>query len=302
MRVVVVGGAGFIGTHLVNKLCEVGHDVIVVDNLITGQSGNINPKAKFVWLDLSKGSEALTAILDERVVKSIIHLAAIPDISRSFSEPSLCHECNLTTTLNVLRAAANSKYVKRVTFTSSTAVYGEQTVFPLMETFAPHPLSPYAVQKLAGEHYMKVLGEQHGLETASLRLFNVYGEGQSNEGAYASVINVFSRQKKQGEPLTIIGDGNQTRDFVYVKDVVRALMTVGIGKVALGGAVFNICTGEERSVLDVAELFGGEVLQYLPERKGDIRRSVGNAGRTSEIIGFKSEYSLEQGLEDSGLL
>lgn len=212
-KIICTGGAGFIGSHLVDKLIDLGHKVAVLDNLSTGKLENLNPKAKF-----TKGS-----INDNYIYNAdyVFHLAAIPRVPYSVKYPEETHETNIDGTLKVLLGARKSK-VKKVIFASSSSVYGDQEL-PLRENMISHPVSPYAFHKLVGEGYMRLFNEVYGLPTVSLRFFNVYGLRADPNSEYSLVIAKFLKLKKEGKPLPIYGDGEQTRDFTYVDDLVAEM-------------------------------------------------------------------------------
>ena len=221
VKVAVVGGAGFIGSNLVDALVANGDDVVVIDDLSTGYRHNLNPQAPLRELDISTDSEQLTSALHGREV--VYLTAALARVPRSIEDPVGTHEVNVTGALRVLKAAVDAG-VRRVVYSSSSSVYGDQPVLPLTEDMPANPLNPYACQKLMGEIYARNFARIYGLETVCLRYFNVYGPRQVTEGAYRLVIGIFMDQTPAGEPLTIHGDGLQTRDFTWVGDVVRANM------------------------------------------------------------------------------
>ena len=219
-KVLVTGGAGFIGSNLVDALISKGIQVIVIDNLSTGKKDNINQDAVFFNLDLCSVSQ--TELIDIlKGVDTIFHLAALARVQPSIENPFPYHESNVTATLNVLYAASKSR-VKRLVYSASSSCYGNTKKIPQVEDDPTNPLSPYGLQKYIGEQYCRMFSQVYGLDTVSLRYFNVYGERMSLEGAYCLVTGIFARQMKQGNQLTITNDGNQRRDFTYVGDVVQA--------------------------------------------------------------------------------
>lgn len=288
----VTGGAGFIGSHLVDALLERGHRVIVIDNFSTGKKENLNPKAELHQSDLKNLTEIKTAF---EGIDFVFHLAAVPRVFPSIRDPISAHQNNLTNTLNVLVASKEAK-VKRFVYASSTSVYGNQKKLPLEEDMKPNPLSPYGVQKYAGELYCKIFSEIYGLPTVCLRYFNVFGPRLSFEGDYASVIGIFSRQKKEGKPLTIVGDGEQKRDFTYIRDVVGATILAAEKKIE-GGEVINIAAGRNFSVNELADLIGGQKV-YLPQRPGEIIESLGDISKAKKLLGWEPKYNLETGLNE----
>jgi UDP-glucose 4-epimerase len=281
-KVVVTGGAGFIGLHLVSALESLGYEVAVVD-IALNQKSDVR--------DL----EYMKKIC--RGAVSLFHLAALPSVQYSIEHPVETNETNLIGTLNTLIAAKDAG-VKRVIFSSTAAVYGNPENFPVNENTKTYPMSPYAVQKLASEEYLKLFSCIYNLETVSFRYFNVYGPGQSSKGAYASVIPKFIEQKKLGVPLTIVGDGEQTRDFVHVSDVVRAnILAMESNKVGKG-EIINIGSSKESSVNIIANLIGGQK-ENIPARL-EPRRSVTEISCAKELLGWEPKIKLEEGVK--GLL
>ncbi len=261
MRCLVTGGAGFIGSHLVNRLVSDGHEVVVVDDLSTGKKENINEWCQFYKRDITlmrrESDISMFASIDV-----VFHLAAFPRVQPSIEEPMLAHNINVDGTLNVLNACRLSG-VKRVVFTSSSAVYGEAET-PTFETHPTNPMSPYALHKLIGEQYCKLFSDLYGLETISLRYSNAYGEGQPTSGAYCNVMGIFEQQKSKGEKLTIVGDGEQRRDFVYVGDIVEANIQVGFYEGLKGSHIYNVGYGKNYSVNQIAKWIGGETTNIPP--------------------------------------
>src|SRR5581483_2945491 len=217
MRAVVTGGAGFIGSHLTDALLRAGASVTVVDDLSTGRQEYLNPAARVVGADIA--SDDLGPAFDGAEV--VFHTAALARVPRSIEDPLGTHQVNVTGTLRVLKAAVDAR-ARRVVYSSSSSVYGDQPTLPLVEEMTPNPLNPYACQKLMGEIYARNFARVYGLHTVALRYFNVYGPRQAEHGAYRLVIAIFLDQRRRGLPLTIHGDGEQTRDFTHVSDVVRA--------------------------------------------------------------------------------
>lgn len=291
-KALVTGGAGFIGSNLVDALIEKGHRVIVIDNFSTGKEQNLNPKAEFHKLDLNNIEDIKPLF---KGVDFVFHLAAVPRIMISIQNPVSSHENNLSNTVKVLTAAKEAK-VKKVVYASSTSIYGNQSVSPITEDMKASPLNPYGVQKYGGELYCRAFSEVYDLPTVCLRYFNVFGPKQSFEGDYACVAGIFLRQKKAGKPLTITGDGEQRRDFTYVKDVVRATILAAESKVNNGDAI-NIASGDNYSVNELADMIGGE-RKYVPARPGEIKESLGNISKAKELLSWKPEYNLESGLKD----
>ena len=292
MRAAVVGGAGFIGSNLVDALVERGDDVIVVDNLSTGYRRNLNPAAPLYEVDIALDSEGLTSALDGREV--VFLTAAMPRVPRSIEDPVGTHAVNVTGSLRVLKAAVDAG-VRRVVYSSSSSVYGDQPTLPLTEDMTPGPLNPYACQKYMSEIYARNFSRIYGLETVCLRYFNVYGPRQVTEGAYRLVISIFMDQRARGEPMTIQGDGEQTRDFTWVGDVVRANILAGESDRVGAGEPINVGAGAEVSIKRVAELIGGPVV-YVPPRGFDERFKRAGIDRARELLGWEPRVHIEEGI------
>jgi nucleoside-diphosphate-sugar epimerase len=292
VRAAVVGGAGFIGSNLVDALVAQGHDALVVDNFSTGYRANLNPLANLAEVDIAVDSERLTSALHGREV--VFLTAAMPRVPRSIEDPVGTHAVNVTGTLRTLKAAVDAG-VRRVVYSSSSSVYGDQPTLPLTEDMPTNPLNPYACQKLMGEIYARNFSRIYGLETVCLRYFNVYGPRQVIEGAYRLVIGIFMDQRRQGRPLTIHGDGLQTRDFTWVGDVVRANMLAGESDRVGRGEPINVGAGMEVSIARIAELIGGPI-EYIPPRGFDERFKRAGIERASELLGWRPEVQIEEGM------
>ena len=254
-KAIVTGGAGFIGSNLVDKLITQGTEVIILDNLSTGKKENINPKATFYNVDISKLNEQDYELF--KGVDIVFHLAALARVQPSIKDPITFNEININGTLNVL-FASHKAGVKKVVYSASSSAYGDATIFPTSEDHPTNPLSPYGLQKYVGEQYCKMFSEVYGLDTVSLRYFNVYGERMNLEGAYCLVLGIFAQKMLEGKPLTINNDGEQRRDFTYVQDVVDANILAAIHPEKLLGEVFNIGNGKEFTVNEIADMLGGE--------------------------------------------
>lgn len=270
----VTGGAGFIGSHLVPALLAAGHKVRVLDNFSTGKREHIPKGAELFEADIRK-LDAIRPAFEG--VDGVFHMGALPRVQLSIDNPVETHEVNVTGTLNVLLAARDAK-VKRVVYSASSAAYGDQATLPLHEEMKPNPKNPYGLQKYVGEEYAKIFSICYGLETVSLRYFNIYGPRLSFVGAYVSVIAVFLGQNKKGETLTIVGDGTQTRDFTFVEDVVRANMAAMESTKVGKGEVVNVGAGANQSVNFIAEQFGGKTVHTTPriephDTLADIRKA-----------------------------
>ena len=292
MKAAVVGGAGFIGSNLVDALVSRGEDVVVVDNLSTGYRRNLNPAAPLHEIDIATDSERLTSALHGRDV--VFLTAAMPRVPRSIEDPVGTHDVNVTGALRVLKAAVDAG-VRRVVYSSSSSVYGEQPTLPLTEDMQPRPLNPYACQKYMSEIYARNFSRIYGLETVCLRYFNVYGPRQVTEGAYRLVISIFMDQRMRGEPMTIHGDGDQTRDFTWVGDVVRANILAAESQRVGRGEPINVGAGSEVSIKRVAELIGGPVVHVAP-RGFDERFKRAGIERARELLGWQPEIQIEEGI------
>ncbi len=288
---VVTGGAGFIGSHLAEALLALGRRVRIVDDLSTGSVSNVPKEA-----ELLRANAAQASLEGAEVV---FHLAAIPSVPRSIQHPIESDEANAATTLAVLRGAARAG-VRRVVYASSSSVYGERPDLPKREDHVPRPMSPYAASKLAGEMYCAQAARHWGVETVSLRFFNVYGPRQDPASPYAAVIPIFLSRLRRGDPLPVYGDGTQTRDFTYVGDVARGLLLASKAP-RISGSVFNLAGGCPVSLLALAEALGRTLgvnprLEFLPPRPGDIRESYADPTLARERLGFRIATSLEEGL------
>ncbi len=301
MKVLVTGGAGFIGSHLVEELVRRGHQVVVLDDLSTGKVENIERLLKGANAELVRGSVTDLSLVTGLVkdVAYIFHLAALASVPRSIENPRACHEVNLNGTLNVLLAAME-KGVRKVVYSSSSSVYGDAPTLPKREEMAPQPLSPYAVAKLAGEYYCQVFNEVYKLPTVCLRYFNVYGPRQDPNSQYAAAIPSFIQRALAGDPPIVFGDGEQTRDFTFVKDAVAANI---LATESEASGIFNIGSGQSitinRLVKLVLELTGSQVKPvYRQLRAGDVRHSLADISR-SKAFGYEPQYDLGAGLSET---
>lgn len=286
----VTGGAGFIGSHLTEALIDAGHTVRIVDNFLTSTRETVHPRAELFEADVRDLAAIRPAFAG---VDGVFHMAALPRVQESLENPIEAHEYNLNATLNVFVAAKDAG-VKRIVYSASCAVYGEDAPKPSPEDVLPAPMSPYGVQKYVGELYARVFSLAYQIETVSLRYFNVYGPRMSEVGSYASVMSVFVRQKRAGTPLTITGDGTQTRDFTYVTDVVRANMLAMTSDKVGKGEVMNAAAGRNISMNELAELFGGPA-EHIPARLEPHDAWADNT-RAMELLGWKAEVSVEEGI------
>ncbi len=295
----VTGGAGFIGSHIVERLVGMGERVRVLDNFSSG--GLENLRALMDKIDLVFGD-----LLDQAVVQKamegvdvVFHEAALRSVPFSVENPALVNRVNVEGTVNVLNAARDAG-VRRVVYASSSSAYGNTKVLPKTEQQLPSPVSPYAVSKLTGEYYSKVFTELYGLETVSLRYFNVFGPRQDPTSQYASVIPRFIRWANRGDPLEVHGDGLQSRDFTYIDNVVSANFLAAHSLEGIGG-VFNVGQGMAYTLLDLVELLqeilGMELhLLHTAERAGDVRHTLADISQTKLCLGYQPQVSFEEGL------
>jgi UDP-glucose 4-epimerase len=290
--VMVTGGAGFIGSHLVDALIARGIRVRVLDNFTTGRREYLNPRAELVDADV-RDPAAIRPAFDG--VGCIFHLAARPRVMFSIEHPLDAHLSNVVGTLNVLIAGRDTG-VRRFIFSGSSSVYGNQPTMPLHEAMTPNPLNPYALQKLTGEHYARLFHRLYGMETLTLRYFIVYGPRMSVEGAYVTVLGVFLDQRRRGQPLTIHGDGRQRRDFTHVRDAVRANLLAMDCAIADGRAL-NIGRGRNLSVIEIAAMIGGPTI-HLERRPGDPQDTLADITQAREVLGWTPEVATEDGLRE----
>jgi UDP-glucose 4-epimerase len=300
MKCLVTGGAGFIGSHLVDELIKQGHEVIVIDNLSNGKKENLNPKAKFYKKDIRN----LKSIAPHfKGVDFVFHLAALPRVQFSIEHPIEANDNNINGTLNVLEAGKRAK-VKRIIYSSSSSIYGDQPKYPFKEDMPANVMSPYALHKYVGELYCRMYSFLHGLGTVCLRYFNAYGPRASTEGAYALVTAIFLKQKKAGKPLTITGDGKQSRDFTHVFDIVRANILAARSKKVGRGEVINIGGGNDQQIIKVAKLFGGPIRFIAP--RIEPKRTLADIRLAKRLLGWTPKVKFEDGirqlLKDNNLL
>ena len=300
-RIVVTGGAGFVGSHLTEELARRGYYVIILDDISTGKIENIELLLKKEAVEFIKGSITDLPLLRKLLqgVDYVFHQAAISSVLRSIENPQATHEVNATGTLNVLLAARDNG-VRKVIYASSSSVYGDSPALPKIEDMAPNPQSPYAVAKLAGEFYCHVFHEVYGLPTVCLRYFNIYGPRQDPHSQYAAVIPKFIKRVSEKSPPIIFGDGEQTRDFTFIKDAVEANLLAAESNAA---GIFNIGRGESISVNQLAgltiKLMRNNVeLIHTEPRPGDIRHSLADISR-AKTFGYNPKYSLKEGLRET---
>jgi UDP-N-acetylglucosamine/UDP-N-acetyl-alpha-D-glucosaminouronate 4-epimerase len=303
---VVTGGAGFIGSHIVQRLLSDGRSVRVVDDFSTGKSKNLVAAREAAGgggtLEVLEGSLADPEIARRAVEGAayVLHQAAIPSVPRSVADPLRTHAANATATLNIL-VAARDQQVRRFVYASSSSAYGDTPTLPKVETMPVNPLSPYAIQKLAGEQYARVFHALYGVPTVSLRYFNIFGPRQDPESEYAAVIPRFITALASGRPPVIFGDGLQTRDFCYIDNAVEANLLACSAEGAALGRAFNIACGRRASLLDLVGLLrgilGSDVQPRLEApRAGDVRDSLADIGAARGLLGYEVKVHLEEGL------
>ena len=294
-RCMVTGGAGFIGSHLVERLLADGHSVVVLDNLSTGRTDNLGhirdrQRLSFRCVDVTSCTAIERHFHD---VDWVFHLAALADIVPSVQHPLDYHRANVEGTVAVLEAA-RSAGVKRLLYAASSSCYGIPDEFPTPETAPTRPMYPYALTKAVAEQYVLHWNRVYGLPCVSLRLFNVYGPRSRTTGAYGAVFGIFLAQKLARKPFTVVGDGTQTRDFTFVSDVVDAFVRAAESDIE--GEVFNVGSGSTRSINDLVGLLGGEVV-YMPKRPGEPDCTLADIGRISMRLGWRPQVSFEEGVQ-----
>ncbi len=301
-KIIVTGGAGFIGSHVTDLLIEAGHEVHILDNMSSGKKENINKKAIFHKVDICKLEKIVPFFVG---IDYVFHLAAMARIQPSIIDPITTLQNNILGTTNVLIAARNAK-IKKVIYSASSSYYGDQEVYPLKEEMRGNFKNPYSFSKYAGEELCKLFTDLYGLQTVCLRYFNVYGPRQLVEGAYSTVIGIFIRQIKTGEPVTIVGDGTIQRDFTNVKDVARA----NVLAMERGSGVINIGCGENYSINEVAHIilteFAGISLEialkdgkavYIPARPGESKITLADNTKARMILGWIPSVSFKEGIK-----
>lgn len=296
MRCVVTGGAGFIGSHLVDRLVDEGHEVTVIDNFSTGRIDNLSHRKNDIQL-LEADITDFDAIFPYFEVKDIVfHLAALADIVPSIVNPRAYYAANVIGTMNVMEAARLSK-IKKLAYTASSSCYGipPQGCYPTSEKAPITPQYPYALTKYLGEQSVLHWGKVYNLSVVSLRLFNVYGPRSRTSGTYGAVFGVFLAQKLNGKPYTVVGDGSQTRDFVYVTDAVEALVGAAFSDVS--GEVFNVGSGAPQSVNKLISLLEGEKVS-IPKRPGEPDCTWADISRIKSMLGWQPKVSFEEGVQE----
>ena len=296
----VTGGCGFIGSHLTDALIAAGHEVVILDDLSTGRIENRHPKAELIVGDIRNPQDVEAAM---EGVDGCYHLAAIASVQKSNEEWSLTHQSNLTGTINIFEVAARGQNGKPipVMFASSAAIYGDNACVPLSEAERPAPITAYGADKLGCELHGRIAHLVHKVPNYGFRFFNVYGPRQDPKSPYSGVISIFADRVLNEETIHIFGDGGQTRDFVYVGDVIRFLMA-GMRNCKSEHDIFNVCTGIQTTIKELAGTMinitaNNPGIEYLPARVGDIRLSLGTPDKIERILGLKAETRIGEGLE-----
>lgn len=298
-RILVTGGAGFIGAHLTRRLLQGGYKVVVLDDLSSGKPGNVPANATLIEGSVLDQASVAKALAD---VDACVHLAAIASVERCNRQLTSSHAVNITGFLNIVEALAQSGARLPLVYASSAAVYGASQDLPLSEDGRCVPLSPYGADKLSCELHARAAYEVYGISTTGLRFFNVFGPGQDPASPYSGVITKFAQRLKNNENVTIYGDGNQTRDFVYVGDVVEALFRA-VTRGREGATVLNVCRGVETTINELAQIMIEETnsgcrIEHIDGLLGEVRRSKGNAHALQEILDYQCQTDLRSGLAE----
>ena len=295
-KCVVTGGAGFIGSHITEKLLADGHEVRIVDNFSTGRPENIeihkgNPRLSVLQADIADLAAIKPAF---EGAERVFHIAALADIVPSIVDPVAYYRSNVLGTFNVLEAA-RAAGVKRFVYAASSSCYGIPDIYPTPESAPARPQYPYALTKYLGEQAVMHWSQVYGLPAVSLRLFNVYGPRSRTSGTYGAVFGVFLAQKLAGKPFTVVGDGKQSRDFVFVKDIANAFCMAA--ESSLSGEIMNVGTGSPQSVNHLVELLEAKSVTYVPKRPGEPDLTHADASRITKLLGWKPQYTFEQGVK-----
>lgn len=291
-KIIVVGGAGFIGSNLVDELIRRGDKVVVIDDLSTGKKENINPEAEFHKIDARDLKKIKPLFFNADYV---FHLAALSNVQFSIDNPAESNDVNLNATLNVLIAARDSG-VKKVVYSASAAAYGNQEEEKWHEGMQADLLSPYGLQKYVGELYCGLFSKLYGLPTVGLRYFNVFGKRQNLDGAYAPVVGIFVKKRLEGKPMIIFGDGKQTRDFISVIDVVQANILAAESERVGVGEIINIGSGKSYSVNELAKMVGGPIEKMSP--RIEVKKSLADNSLAKKLLGWKPTVDLSEWLEE----
>jgi UDP-glucose 4-epimerase len=302
LKILITGGAGFVGSHLVDHFLKDGYETVAFDNFYSGKIENVKKHMSNKNFHLIKGDVRSLKDVEKAVknVDAVCHLAAIVNIPLSIENPLLTEDVNVKGTLNLLKACVKHN-VRRFVYVSTCAVYGEAHYLPIDEGHPTNPLSPYGASKLVAEHYCNIFNRIHGLQTVCLRFFNVYGSRQSG-GPYGGVITTFLELLRKGKPLVIYGDGKQSRDFLYVADAAKACM-LAFHRENCSGKTLNIGTGSQVSINELAQILiklmdkSKTKVIHAEERKGDIKESYADTSRAKKELSFKCDYSISEGLK-----
>lgn len=302
MRTLVTGGAGFIGSHIAHRLLEGGHEVVVLDNFFSGKRENIAAIGKDVKVIEGDVRNLETVEKAAAGCELVYHEAAIVSVPFSVERPQESHDVNIQGTFNVLQAARKSG-TKRVVFASSAAIYGEEPTLPKRESMRAEPMSPYGVEKITGEHYLATWSKLFGVETVALRYFNVFGQRQDPKSPYSGVISIFVDRILAGKPITFFGDGSQSRDFVFVANVVDANILAGTADAkVVSGQAFNVACGKRTTLVELATMIeraAGKTVErsFAESRAGDIKDSLADITRAKESLGYAPKVEVEEGLK-----
>jgi len=291
-KVIVTGGAGFIGSNLSEALLLKGFEVHIIDNLSGGKKENIPEGAIFHEKDIRNLADIRDIFSD---TKYVFHLAALPRVQYSIEHPDETHDVNITGTLNVLLASKDAG-VSKVVYSASSSAYGDQPILPLIEGMRESPKSPYALHKFASELYCRMFSEVYGLPTVSLRYFNVYGPKMDPFGAYALAVGLFLRLRKEGKPITITGDGMQTRDMTHVRDVIHANILAAESETVKNGEVMNIGSGKNYTINHLAELIGGPVEHIAP--RFEPHDTLADISLAKKLLGWEPKENFEEGIAE----
>jgi UDP-glucose 4-epimerase len=301
-KILVTGGAGFIGSHIVEDLVNSGHSVRIIDNFLTGKKENIEALQNEIELIIGDIRDLDACYKAVEGVDVVLHQAALASVSRSIEDPLLSHDINVNGTLNILLASRDAG-VKMLVFASTASLYGNALALPKREDMQETPLSPYAISKLIGEKYCQVFSQIYGLSTVCFRYFNVFGPRQDPSSQYAAVVPSFITKMLKGEGCTIYGDGEQTRDFIYVKNVVEANLSV-LDRDSVSGEIINIASGEETSINTLAEEMA-TILNFkgAPEheepRQGDVKHSYADISKLKELLKYTPPVPFQEGLAET---
>jgi len=296
MKAIVTGGLGFIGSHVTDELVKQGHETIVIDNESTGTIKNLHPSARYEQADITN-YESIAPLFEG--ADCVFHLAALPRILPSFQDPKTFLRVNVEGTINCFKAAMDAK-VNRFILSSSSSVYGNEFTLPTPETNPVCPLNPYAFQKFEAESYCRILRQDSDLEVVALRYFNVYGPRSFNEkdkfSAYSSPVCIFIKKKAEGLPMPITWDGEQKRDYVFVEDVARANVRAARAPLEKKFDIFNVGSGENHTVNEIAEIIGGEKI-YIPKRPGEARLTLADITKARTMLAWEPTMKFEEGIK-----